>query len=130
VILAQPWEAYRLYPLDVRIHALDTRWGSSAFTFTTGRRALAALPEGGLLVGDDATFHARGVVVSLGGRAFPDEPIVVRYNPLGSLGTLVGAHQVGRGRLVFCQYRLAQPALAGDVAAGALLADLVRLARR
>jgi len=130
VVLAQPWEAYPSYPVDTRIHPLDTRWGSSAFTFTTGRAALTALPEGGLLVGEDATFHARGVVVSIGGRSFPDEPFVVRYNPMGSLGTLVGAHRVGRGRLVFCQYRLVQPALEGDVAARALIADLARLATR
>ena len=130
VVLAQPWEAYRWYPAAVRIDALDTRWGSSAFTFTTGRTALAAFPDGGVLVGEDATFHARGVVVSIGGRSFPDEPFVVRYNPMGSLGTLVGAHRVGRGRLVFCQYRLVQPALEGDVAARSLIADLIQLARR
>jgi hypothetical protein len=130
VVLAQPWEAYRWYPVDVRIRPLDTRWGSSAFTFTTGRMRLAAFPEGGLLVGEDGTFHARGVVVSIDGRSFPDEPIVVRYNPMGTLGTIVGAHPVGRGRLVFCQYRLVQPALGGDVAARSLLADLAALATR
>jgi len=128
VVLAQPGHARRLFPVDFRIRPLDTRWGSSAFSFTTGRAALGAFPPAGLLVGEDATIHARGLVVGIDGRPYPDEPLVVRYDPMGSAGTLVGAHGVGRGRLVFCQYRLAQPALAGDVAARALLADLVRLA--
>jgi hypothetical protein len=43
-------------------------------------------------------------------------------------GTVVGAHRVGEGRLIVCQYRLVQPAVRGDAAARALLADVVRWA--
>ncbi len=44
------------------------------------------------------------------------------------LGTVVGSHPVGPGRLVFCQYRLCAAAAKGDVAARAMLADLIRWA--
>jgi hypothetical protein len=40
----------------------------------------------------------------------------------------VGAHAVGAGRLLLCQYRLLEPAARGDAAARALLGDLVRWA--
>ena len=40
-------------------------------------------------------------------------------------GPVVGALPVGPGRLVICQYRLAEPARRGDPAARAILADLL-----
>ena len=43
-------------------------------------------------------------------------------------GTVLGSHAVGRGRLVFCQYRLTDRAASGDAAACALLGDVLRWA--
>ena len=53
---------------------------------------------------------------------------MIAYKPVpGALtGTVVGAHDAGAGRLVYCQYRLARPAAAGDPAARAILGDLLR----
>ena len=130
LVLAQPWEVGPWYPAPTRFKEVETRWGSCAFTFTTGRGGLSAFPHAGVVAGEDATFHARAALVEIDGDRFPEQPLVARYNPQGTLGTLVGSHPVGRGRLLFCQFRLERPALAGDVAARALLADLVRLAVR
>jgi hypothetical protein len=43
-------------------------------------------------------------------------------------GPVVGAERVGSGRLVTCQYRLAEPAGRSDPAALAILGDLLRWA--
>jgi hypothetical protein len=40
-------------------------------------------------------------------------------------GPVVGRQPVGPGRLVTCQYRLAEPARRGDPAALAILGDLL-----
>ena len=42
-----------------------------------------------------------------------------------SPGPVVGSHPGGAGRLVTCQYRLAEPAGRGDPAARAILGDLL-----
>ena len=127
LVLAQPWEASPWYPARLRLKPVETRWGTG-FLFTTDGSALAAFPRRSVLAGEDATVHARAILVDIEGRPFPAHPMVVRYNPRYTTGAIVGAHPVGRGRLVFCQFRLAHRALAGDVAARALLVDLVRFA--
>ncbi len=127
VVLAQPWEASRWYPSRLRLKPVETRWGIG-FLFTTDETALTAFPRRTVLAGEDATVHARAIVVEIDGRPFPEHPLVVRYNPRYTTGAIVGAHPVGAGRLIFCQFRLARRAVAGDVAARALLVDLVRLA--
>jgi hypothetical protein len=128
LMLAQPWESGPLWPTGARLKEVETRWGSTAFTFTTGDGGLSGFPDGAILIGEDATFHATAALVDLGGRAFPEQPLVIRYNPQGTLGTLVGVQAVGAGRLVFCQYRVARRVEAGDLAARVLLADLLRIA--
>ena len=127
VVLAQPWEASPWYPTRLRLKPVETRWGTG-FLFTTDESALEAFPRRSVLAGEDATVHARAILVEIEGRPFPEHPMVVRYNPRYTTGAIVGAHPVGSGRLVFCQFRLARRALAGDVAARALLVDLVRFA--
>ncbi|MDQ3354884.1 MAG: hypothetical protein M3507_10505, partial [Actinomycetota bacterium] len=69
-------------------------------------------------------------VARIDGAPFPDTPVVIAYKPVpGAMaGAVVGSHQVGEGRLIFCQYRLCERAAGGDGAARALLADLVRWA--
>ncbi|HWG99928.1 MAG TPA: glycoside hydrolase family 2 TIM barrel-domain containing protein [Pilimelia sp.] len=130
LVLAQPAGAEAHYPLPVRFAALETLWGSSVFQFTTDSGALPSLPRRNLLVGEDSAVQAVNVVAGIAGAVFPDEPVVVAYKPLpGAVtGTVVGAHRVGPGRLVFCQYRLVGQVGQGDAAARALLADLVRWA--
>ena len=83
-----------------------------------------------LLVAEDSTIQARSVVVAIEDQPFPEQPAVIAYkpDPRAITGTVVGAQRVGAGRLIFCQYRLADRAAAGDAAAQALLADLVRWA--
>jgi len=130
LVLAQPVSAAEHYPMPVTLFDVATEWGSSVFHFTTDHGALTSLPRRNVLVAEDSTVQARSVVTSVGGSAFPDTPAVIAFKPVpGAMtGTVVGSHQVGPGRLVFCQYRLCDRAAKGDAAARALLADLVRWA--
>jgi hypothetical protein len=74
--------------------------------------------------------QAVNVIVRVEGEVFPSDPVVIAYKPVpGAVsGTVVGMHRVGEGRLILCQYRLVHPAVRGDAAARALLADVVRWA--
>ncbi|HEX2699110.1 MAG TPA: glycoside hydrolase family 2 TIM barrel-domain containing protein [Acidimicrobiales bacterium] len=130
VVLAQRPEAAGRFPLPVSLEPVETAWGSTVFHFTTTSGALPSLPRRALLVAEDSTIAATTVVSGIDGRTFPDLPVVIAYKPVpGALtATVVGSHQVGAGRLVLCQYRLTRRAVAGDAAARALLADLVRWA--
>ena len=130
LILAQQAGAAVHYPAAVELTALETAWGSTLFTFATDHGAMPSLPRRTVLVAEDSTVQAASVVSSVGGRPFPDTPVIIAYKPVpGAMtGTVVGSHGVGGGRLVFCQYRLAVRAAAGDAAACSLLADLVRWA--
>jgi hypothetical protein len=112
------------------LQPLQTAWGSSVFHFTTDHGALPSLPRRNVLVGEDSTVHAGSVVTTVEGRRFPDTPVVIAYKPVPNamVGTVVGSHQVGAGRLIFCQYRLCPSAARGDAAARAILADLLRWA--
>ncbi|HVF73790.1 MAG TPA: glycoside hydrolase family 2 TIM barrel-domain containing protein, partial [Acidimicrobiales bacterium] len=130
VILAQPEEAAQHYPLPVSLVTVATVWGSTQFHFTTDHGAVPSLPRRNVLVAEDSTIQAATVVGSVDGAPFPDTPVVIAYKPVpGALtGTVLGSHAVGRGRLVFCQYRLTDRAASGDAAACALLADILRWA--
>jgi hypothetical protein len=130
VVLAQQTAAAEHYPIPVQLQAVETEWGSSVFHFTTDSGALPSLPRRNVLVAEESTVQARNVVVRIGDEPFPTEPVVIAYKPVpGAItGTVVGLHQVGPGRLILCQYRLSERAAAGDAAACALLADLVRWA--
>jgi len=130
VVLAQSVEAAEHYPVPVTLHPVETEWGSSVFHFTTDHGALPSLPRRNVLVAEDSTIQARCVVARIDGAPFPDTPVVIAYKPVpGAMaGAVVGSHEVGKGRLIFCQYRLCNRAAGGDGAARALLADLVRWA--
>jgi hypothetical protein len=130
LMLAQPPEAAEHYPLPTEVAPVETEWGSSVFHFTTDSGALPSLPRRNVLVAEESTIQARSVIVRMGAGSFPDEPVVIAYKPVpGSItGWVVGAQRAGPGRLVCCQYRLTARAAAGDAAARALLADLVRWA--
>jgi hypothetical protein len=130
VVLAQPEEAAPHYPVAVTLQAVATAWGSSVFQFTTDSGALPSLPRRTVLVTEEVTIQAGAVVTSFGGAVLPDTPVLIAYKPVpGAMtGTVVGSTAVGPGRLVVCQYRLTAPAAAGDAAARAVLADLVRWA--
>ncbi|MEY2471476.1 MAG: hypothetical protein QOK28_805 [Actinomycetota bacterium] len=130
VVLAQsPDEAWH-YPVPVELTTVVTAWGSTVFHFTTDHGALQSLPRRNLLVAEDSTVQATSAVTRIGTDAFPDTPIVLAFKPVPSAmsGTIVGATDVGPGRLIFCQYRLSERAAGGDAAARALLADLLRWA--
>jgi hypothetical protein len=132
VMLAQRARAAGDYPVPLTIEPIGTAWGSSVFQFTTDHGAIPSLPRRLVLVAEDSTIQATSAVVHVDGRPFPEVPVVVTYKPVpGAItGTVVGSHPVGAGRLVFCQYRLQEPAEAGDAAARAVLADLVAWAGR
>jgi hypothetical protein len=127
LVLAQPPDAARHYPLPLELTNVATAWGSTVFHFTTDHGALQSMPRRNLLVAEDSTVQATSVVTTIGERAFPDTPIVLAFKPVPSAmsGTIVGASDVGPGRLVFCQYRLTDRAAQGDAAARALLSDLL-----
>lgn len=130
VVLAQRVQMSPHYPIPVQLVEMETAWGSTEFHFTTDSGALPSLPRRTVLVAEEATMQALCVVTRVEAAAFPDEPVVIAYKPVpGAItGTVVGAHRVGAGRLLLCQYRLARRAAMGDPAAGALLADVVRWA--
>jgi hypothetical protein len=130
VVLAQEQPAGRHYPVPIEIVRMETEWGSSTYHFTAGSGAITSLPRRNVLVGEESTVQAINVIVGVDGQVFPTEPVVIAYKPVpGAVsGTVVGMQQVGQGRLILCQYRLVQPAVRGDAAARALLADVVRWA--
>ncbi|HEV2810982.1 MAG TPA: glycoside hydrolase family 2 TIM barrel-domain containing protein [Acidimicrobiales bacterium] len=130
VVLAQGVAQSAHYPVPVTLQAVETVWGSSVFHFTTDNGAIPSLSRRNVLVAEDSTVQARSIVLDIGGAPFPDTPVVIAYKPVPDAltGTVVGSHEVGAGRLIFCQYRLCGPAARGDAAALALLADLVRWA--
>jgi len=132
VVLAQPPGARELYPCPLELVRVETMWGSSVFHFTTDESPLSALPRRAMLVAEDSTIQANAIVAGFGDTPFPAYPVVIAYKsePMPMTGTIVGAHHVGRGTLIVCQYRLAEPAAAGDAAAAALLSDLVGWAQR
>jgi Glycosyl hydrolases family 2, TIM barrel domain/Glycosyl hydrolases family 2, sugar binding domain len=132
VVLAQPPEAGNLFPGGAELLPVGSGWGSSVFHFTTDESPLSSLPRRGVLVAEDSTVHALSAIATLGGTPFPTRPVVISYkpDPGAFTGTIVGEHDVGGGRLIVCQYRLAERAAAGDAAASALLADIVRWALR
>ncbi|HUQ22134.1 MAG TPA: glycoside hydrolase family 2 TIM barrel-domain containing protein [Gaiellaceae bacterium] len=130
VVLAQPPEAGQFFPGGAELLPVGSGWGSSVFHFTTDESPLSSLPRRGVLVAEDSTIHALSAIATLGGTPFPARPVVISYkpDPGAFTGTIVGEHEVGGGRLIVCQYRLADRALAGDAAARALLGDIVRWA--
>ena len=132
VVLAQEPAAGAHYPVPTEIRTVKTKWGSPVVHFTNDDEALSALPSRSVLITEDATIYARRAVVGIDGRVFPDNPVVAAYKPAprAMTGTILGAHAVGPGRLIFCQYRLSRPAARGDAAAQLLLTDLVRWAGR
>jgi hypothetical protein len=130
LLLAQQSVEPGWLPAPMTITPIATAWGSSVFHFTTDSGALPSLPRRNLLVGEDSTVQAVTIVTGIGGDAFPTHPIVIAYKPMpGAVtGSVVGEHRVGPGRLIFCQFRLQEPARRGDAAALAMLADLLRWA--
>jgi hypothetical protein len=127
VVLAQHASAGDAYPVPAEIVDVETVWGSTVFHFTTDAGSLPSLPRRAVLVAEDSTIQANAIVVRLGGEAWPDVPEVIAYKPAPNAvtGRIVGAHRVGPGRLIVCQYRLVEPARSGDAAALAVLGDLV-----
>jgi hypothetical protein len=127
VVLAQSPERAVHFPCPVDIRPVETAWGSSVFHFTTDNGAVGALPRRNVLASEDSTVQARSVVAAIHNRPFPEVPVVIAYKPVpeAMTGTVIGSEPVGRGRLVFCQYRLVAGSIAGDVAARSLLADVI-----
>jgi Glycosyl hydrolases family 2, TIM barrel domain/Glycosyl hydrolases family 2, sugar binding domain/Glycosyl hydrolases family 2 len=132
VVLAQTPEATVHYPCPIELVRVQTKWGSSVFHFTTDESPLSSLPRRAVLVAEDSTMQATSMVTTFGGVPFPSHPVVIAYKPEPNpmTGTVVGAHRIGIGTLIICQYRIAERAAAGDAAAAALLADLVAWAQR
>jgi len=129
VVLAQPPGAAPDYPVPVTMDAIGTPWGT-VFRFTTDHGAIPSLPRRAVLVAEDFTIPATATLSQVDGRPLPDTPVVIARTsvPDAVAGTVVGATAVGRGRLIFCQYHLSGPVRAGDVAARAVLVDLLRWA--
>ncbi|MCA1692092.1 MAG: hypothetical protein LC733_07810 [Actinobacteria bacterium] len=130
VVLAQPRAAAVHFPVPLTIEGIGTAWGSSVFQFTTDSGAIPSLPRRTVLVAEDSTIQAASAIGTIDGQPFPDTAVVIAYKPVpGAVtGTVVGSHGVGAGRLIFCQYRLTERAVTGDVAACSVLADLLRWA--
>jgi Glycosyl hydrolases family 2, TIM barrel domain/Glycosyl hydrolases family 2, sugar binding domain/Glycosyl hydrolases family 2 len=130
LVLAQAADAAGRYPVPAAIAPVQTAWGPSVFHFTTDHAGLPSLPRRTVLTTQALTVEPAGVLTRLGEHGWPAETIVGAYKPAPDpvRGTVVGACPVGAGRLLACQFRLTERAAAGDPAASALLAELVRLA--
>jgi Glycosyl hydrolases family 2, TIM barrel domain/Glycosyl hydrolases family 2, sugar binding domain len=127
VLLAQDEGAVGRYPVPVEMAEVATAWGSTVFHFTCDQRALPSLPERAVLAGEDATVVPTHLLTRVGDRTWPATTVVGAFKPVPDplAGPVVGSHPVGAGRLVTCQYRLAEPAGRGDPAAQAILGDLL-----
>jgi Glycosyl hydrolases family 43 len=133
LVLAQAPAAAHRYPVTAAITPVGAAgWGSAVFHFTTDHDGLPSRPRRAVLTVEDLTVKPAGVLARLGAAGWPAETVVGAYKPAPDpvRGTVVGACPAGAGRLLACQFRLAEPAAGGDPAALALLADLVRLAVR
>jgi hypothetical protein len=130
VVLAQDLQAVGCYPVAVEMAEVATAWGSTVFHFTCDQRALPSLPERAVLAGEDATVVPTHLLTRVGEGTWPQTCVVGAFKPVPDplAGPVVGAVAVGPGRLVTCQYRLAEPARRGDPAARAILAELLRWA--
>ena len=127
VVLAQDEGAVGRYSVPVEMAEVATAWGSTVFHFTCDQRALPSLPERAVLAGEDATVVPTHLLTRVGDRTWPATTVVGAFKPVPDplAGPVVGSHPVGAGRLVTCQYRLAEPAGRGDPAAQAILGDLL-----
>ena len=127
VVLAQGSEAVGWYPVAVEMAEVATAWGSTVFHFTCDQRALPSLPERAVLAGEDASVVPTHLLTRVGAGTWPATTVVGAFKPVPDplAGPVVGAEPVGLGRLVTCQYRLAEPARRGDPAALAILGDLL-----
>jgi hypothetical protein len=132
LILAQPESAATHYPVPFDLQTVEAGRDPPVFRFTTDCGALPSFPRRDAVMDEDSTIQARSVAVRVGDTALPDTPVVIACQPLPGpvTGTVVGSHQVGPGRLVFCQYQLCSGAANGDAAARAVLADLIAWASR
>jgi hypothetical protein len=132
VMLAQDDKAAGFYPVAVEMAEVATAWGSTVFHFTCDQRALPSLPERAVLAGEDATVVPTHQVTRVGDGTWPETTVVGAFKPVPDplSGPVVGALPVGAGRLVVCQYRLAEPARRGDPAATVILGDLLDWAAR
>jgi hypothetical protein len=130
VVLAQNLGAAGWYPVAVELAEVATAWGSTVFHFTCDQRALPSLPERAVLAGEDATVVPTHLLTRVGEGTWPETCVVGAFKPVPDplAGPVVGAVAVGPGRLVTCQYRLAEPARRGDPAARAILAELLHWA--
>ncbi len=127
VVLAQDDKAAAFYPVTVELAEVATAWGSTVFHFTCDQRVLPSLPERAVLAGEDATVVPTHLLTRVGAGTWPATTVVGAFKPVPDplAGPVVGALPVGPGRLVTCQYRLAEPARRGDPAALAILGDLL-----
>jgi hypothetical protein len=130
VVLAQELAAVGWYPVGVEMAEVATAWGSTVFHFTCDQRALPSLPERAVLAGEDATVVPTHLLTRVGEVTWPETTVVGAFKPVPDplAGPVVGAGPVLGGRLVTCQYRLAEPVGQGDPAALAILDDLLRWA--
>jgi hypothetical protein len=132
VVLAQAGDAAAYYPVPAALVHVATAWGSTVFHFTCDQQALPSLPERAVLAGEDATLVPNHLLTKLGAGTWPATTVVGAFKPVPDplSGPVVGAEPVGGGRLVTCQYRLAEPAGRGDPAALAVLGELLRWSAR
>jgi glycosyl hydrolase family 2 len=130
LVLAQAPGADPHYPVPAQLTRTLTRWGSSVFTYTTDHGGLPSLPRRAVLAAEDATIQATSVLTRLGEAEKPAEPMVMVYKPIPDplVGAVVASVPAGPGRLIACQFRLADRAATGEPAAAALLGDLLRFA--
>jgi hypothetical protein len=125
VVLAQAHKAAPHYPLSV---VLEPTGGcdSRLLRFTTDHHALSSLPRRRVLTVEDGSMTPTAIFTRLGIGSWASATVVGAWapSPRLAMGTVVGAHPVGPGRLIVCQLRLAD----GGIAAVCLLSELIRWA--
>jgi hypothetical protein len=128
VVLAQLPTAAGKLPVPATGAALATAWGSTPFLFTTDAVTGAVLPRRRVLTTELLSVSPTSAWTSLAGRTWAGTTYVGVFKPYpGRLaGTVLGSVHVDAGTLWLCQLPLCAAVNAGDAAAAAILAAIVR----
>jgi hypothetical protein len=129
LVLAQSPDAAAFLPVQAELETAAVG-REPPILVTTDSGALPALPRRAVLGPEIGAATAGATYRVLGDPSSPRTPVVLAVHPTGEADDTVVVGEVGvaRGRLLVCQLRLAEPAMAGDPGARAVLRDLVRWA--
>jgi hypothetical protein len=127
-VLAQSPKAARYLPVTATSVALATEWGSTPFLFTTDAVTSDVLPRRRVLTTEVLGVTPAAAWTNLDGKPWAKRTLMGVFKPFPGqvTGTVLGSLDLGNGTLWLCQLPLCAAVAAGDAAAGAIFAALVR----